>query len=352
MKHVSLLLLLLLSVPALADQAHTTVDTPPYLPPAFECPDDFAGYMPPRLGRSSVEITVRVADLRENLKRYPDLRAAGVGAVALGEPVDAVLAGPACSDTFVWWLVQVGETVGWTLESDAATESYWLTGFDGDAAEALGDRCDEADDAEACQAEQAALEAVSADPDGDADGDEVLNAIDFCPLAQVVEAVDRFGCEIMAEPLDDALPEATEAADDDMVDSPAPDVPALESVAIGTGDLRLVYNFMGITVINVGIAPLALGDLEFSSEIGQLSGGEWQYRTLRRNDCVQLYFTGSGQPSKPRACQTLQVWISRGNGNLLFWQAEFGIALNGEQVGVCPAAPTSTAVIECEVALG
>ena len=32
--------------------------------------------------------------------------------------MDAILDGPACNGAFVWWLVETGGRVGWTVESD------------------------------------------------------------------------------------------------------------------------------------------------------------------------------------------------------------------------------------------
>ena len=52
-----------------------------------------------------------------------------LGLIEPGTVIDGELAGPACGDDFVWWLVEVDGIVGWTVESSAP--DYYVEPLDG-----------------------------------------------------------------------------------------------------------------------------------------------------------------------------------------------------------------------------
>jgi hypothetical protein len=69
---------------------------------------------------------------------------ATTGSVIIGQispgMIFAVIGGPRCADSYVWWQVDVAGNIGWTAEGNPETQIYWLQpiSLDGDAAEAEG----------------------------------------------------------------------------------------------------------------------------------------------------------------------------------------------------------------------
>ncbi len=100
--------------------------TPADLIAAFPCPADFAGYMIPRIQIGTATAQVSQGGIPNRLRAEPNVGAAIVAQAQPGRHFDQVLAGPACSDTFVWWLVSIDGNVGWTAESDAGSQAYFL----------------------------------------------------------------------------------------------------------------------------------------------------------------------------------------------------------------------------------
>lgn len=96
------------------------------LPPEFACPTGYTGFLPPRISRGAANARVSAGDEPNRLRSEPHINAPQVGTAQPGRTLDVVLDGPACSDTFVWWLVEIDGVRGWTAESDAETNRYFL----------------------------------------------------------------------------------------------------------------------------------------------------------------------------------------------------------------------------------
>lgn len=98
---------------------------------SFICPPDFAGYLTPRLKEGIQTGAVTDGEVGNRLRAEPSVDAEQVGFVDPGVIFDRVLTGPACSGTYVWWLVESDGVVGWTVESDASTGEYALDALPG-----------------------------------------------------------------------------------------------------------------------------------------------------------------------------------------------------------------------------
>jgi WD40 repeat protein len=95
----------------------------------YACPADFAGYLVPRIRVGSATAKVEAGGLPNVLRAQPvanDQLAARLGTIQPNRTIDRVINGPACSGGYVWWLVEVDGTQGWTVESDFAQEAYFL----------------------------------------------------------------------------------------------------------------------------------------------------------------------------------------------------------------------------------
>jgi hypothetical protein len=262
------------------------------IPLTFECPPDFAGYLPPRISLETVGAVATIADLRA----MPDYRGSIIGVVAPDAFINRVIAGPLCSSGFVWWLVDIEGLIGWTPESNAINEAYWI--------ESLGD-------------------ALIVPPD-----DEVL----------IVPPDD----EVLIVPPDDEV----------LIVPPDVEAPAIVEVPVTDPDLRIDYSKFGITIVAVSNNAVNPSLLSFSSSSGSFNGSEWRVSNLTRGDCVQLYYFGQERPEIPNDCTSVDSWISRGTPSILFWQSEFTVSLNGLEVGACRAAPNNGVdMISCDVAL-
>lgn len=95
----------------------------------FACPSDFAGYLVPRieLGESNAQIVA--GNIPNTLRAFPsvdDAQAPRLGVIQPQRVLDRVLAGPACNQGFVWWLVDIDSTVGWTAESNQSSDDYYI----------------------------------------------------------------------------------------------------------------------------------------------------------------------------------------------------------------------------------
>jgi hypothetical protein len=98
---------------------------------SFICPPDFAGYLAPRLKEGIQTGAVTDGKTGNRLRAEPSVESEQVGFVDAGVTFDRVLTGPACSGTYVWWLVESDGVVGWTVESDASDGSYALDALPG-----------------------------------------------------------------------------------------------------------------------------------------------------------------------------------------------------------------------------
>ena len=90
------------------------------------CAPDYPGLLPPRIdiGERNAQITSH--SIANRLRAAPDIAAEQIGEIPPRAVLDAVLDGPACKDTHVWWQVESAGVVGWTVESDLNFNYYYL----------------------------------------------------------------------------------------------------------------------------------------------------------------------------------------------------------------------------------
>lgn len=102
------------------------------LPAAFTCPPDFAGFMPPRLVLGRATAGVGTGGSPNRLRDQPSVSGTQVGQIQPGRTISQVLGGPACTDTYVWWFVEMDGVEGWTVESDSSDGgTYFLEPLEG-----------------------------------------------------------------------------------------------------------------------------------------------------------------------------------------------------------------------------
>ncbi len=109
---------------------------PPTPPPSLSdttCPTDFAGYLPPRIQAGAVTAQVEQGGLPNSIRANPTTDAERIGAIQPGRRIDIVHNGPRCSGGFVWWEVEVDDVRGWTAESSATDQAYFLAPTPGNA---------------------------------------------------------------------------------------------------------------------------------------------------------------------------------------------------------------------------
>lgn len=92
------------------------------------CTANFEGYLAPRIavGESNAQIT---GDVPNALRAFPsvdDTQAPRLGVIQPQRILDRVLAGPVCNQGFVWWLVEIDGTIGWTAESNQSSNDYYI----------------------------------------------------------------------------------------------------------------------------------------------------------------------------------------------------------------------------------
>jgi hypothetical protein len=97
----------------------------------YVCPPDFAGYLPPRIKEGIQTARVTKGTVGNRLRTEPNVQSEQIGFVDAGVTIDRVLAGPACSHPYVWWLVESDGIIGWTVESDVLTNDYALDAMPG-----------------------------------------------------------------------------------------------------------------------------------------------------------------------------------------------------------------------------
>jgi hypothetical protein len=90
-------------------------------PQAFECPPDFAGYLPPRLTPGEMARTT----VTLNIRPQPTTTLARLGSVPPAATFE-VLEGPLCGDEYVWWQGEYDGLTGWLAEGNPTDETYWL----------------------------------------------------------------------------------------------------------------------------------------------------------------------------------------------------------------------------------
>ncbi|MGJ3237168.1 MAG: hypothetical protein ACFE0Q_00535 [Anaerolineae bacterium] len=95
----------------------------------FRCPADFAGYLIPRISIGTANAQVQAGAVPNALRGYPsvdDNEGVRLGVIQPARTIDRVIAGPACNQGFVWWLVEIDDVIGWTAESNESSDDYYL----------------------------------------------------------------------------------------------------------------------------------------------------------------------------------------------------------------------------------
>jgi WD40 repeat protein len=95
----------------------------------YACPTTFEGYLQPRIKVGSQTAQVESGGIPNTLRSQPvanDQIGARLGTIQPSRVLDRVINGPACSGGYVWWLVEFDGQQGWTVESDFATQEYYL----------------------------------------------------------------------------------------------------------------------------------------------------------------------------------------------------------------------------------
>lgn len=90
------------------------------------CPPAYAGFLKPRINVGESNARVASRTFANRLRAAPQITAELIGEIQPRSTLDAVLDGPACDGSFVWWQVSVNGTVGWTVESDLNANYYYL----------------------------------------------------------------------------------------------------------------------------------------------------------------------------------------------------------------------------------
>ena len=90
------------------------------------CPPDYPGLLPPRIDIGKRNARIASHSIANRLRAAPDVAAEQIGEIPPRALLDAVLDGPACKDTHVWWQVESAGVVGWTVESDLKFNFYYL----------------------------------------------------------------------------------------------------------------------------------------------------------------------------------------------------------------------------------
>ncbi len=90
------------------------------------CPPGYSGFLRPRIDIGEGNARIASQTFANRLRTQPDIAAELIGEIPPGQVLEAVLDGPACQDSFVWWQVRVDGLIGWTVESDINANYYYL----------------------------------------------------------------------------------------------------------------------------------------------------------------------------------------------------------------------------------
>ena len=96
------------------------------LPSEALCPADYDGYMVPRLTLGVQTARIVTTGGANRLRQQPSVSSQQLGLIGEGVVLDRVYLGPACTDGYVWWLVQTDGQIGWTAESSYAEMAYYV----------------------------------------------------------------------------------------------------------------------------------------------------------------------------------------------------------------------------------
>ena len=101
----------------------------------YPCPIDFDGYMRPRLSAGFSNAQVEVGNVPNSLRSYPNVDESigqRLGVIQPGRTIDRIISGPVCNQGFVWWLVEFDGQIGWTAESNAEADDYYIEPMNGE----------------------------------------------------------------------------------------------------------------------------------------------------------------------------------------------------------------------------
>lgn len=87
------------------------------------CPNDYAGYLPPRL--ISGEQARVLPDIQLNLRPEPSLQVARLTTLSEGSTF-TVLEAVHCADNFIWWQVEIDDYQGWIAEGSLGDNEYFV----------------------------------------------------------------------------------------------------------------------------------------------------------------------------------------------------------------------------------
>ncbi len=90
------------------------------------CPPNYPGLLPPRIEIGEGNARIASHTIANRLRAQPDIAAEQLGEIPPRTVLDAVLDGPACNAPYIWWLVEAGGLIGWTVESDVNLNYYYL----------------------------------------------------------------------------------------------------------------------------------------------------------------------------------------------------------------------------------
>ncbi len=94
------------------------------------CPPAYSGFLRPRIGIGRMNARVASTTIANRLRAEPDVASAQIGEIPPRAIIDAILDGPACQGSYIWWQVRMDGQVGWTVESDLNFNFYYLEPID------------------------------------------------------------------------------------------------------------------------------------------------------------------------------------------------------------------------------
>ena len=94
------------------------------------CPPDYPGMLPPRIEIGERRAQITSGSIANRMRAAPNIAAEQIGEIPPRAVLDAVLDGPACKPPHIWWQVEAGGFIGWTVESDADFNFYYLEPLD------------------------------------------------------------------------------------------------------------------------------------------------------------------------------------------------------------------------------
>ncbi len=96
----------------------------------FFCPPNFTGYLTPRIAIGTENARISAGRTPNRLRTEPTTDAEIIGEIQPGRTLNAILDGPACNEGYVWWQVNIDDTIGWTVESDLNGNAYYIEPVD------------------------------------------------------------------------------------------------------------------------------------------------------------------------------------------------------------------------------